>query len=313
MLVSVRSTLSAGVAASLVAVGAVTAAPPHALSLALVTSAASSPVSSPAVQLAAAIAPLLQPVPPAPAAASPKTFTSANAASATGTAGDWIINGYNRIQPWVQYGVNLAAWAVSWTPWPIGLLGPQANILYSGWQPIGQALAYSAAYLLDRQFDLIGPTLVNGVKTGINNLVQGEIQWVLSFFPPLPPLPFPVFPGAATVAVPRVAAARAAAATTATPVADAGTEATPATARVRRSAHSQSAPTPVATLASPAPAAAAAVSADEASTPSADPAPAPKARKIDRGAKVKAKAGNPGAASSVASPTRRGGQGALAN
>lgn len=304
MLVSVRSTLTAGIAASLVAVGAVTAAPLHTVP--------SRSMTFPAVQLSAAIAPLLQPVAPAPAAASPRASVSANVANATGTAGDWIINGYNRIQPWVQYGVNLAAWAVSWLPWPIGLLGPQANILYSGWQPIGQALAYSAAFLLDRQFDLIVPTLVNGVKAGVNNLVQGEIQWVLSFFPPLPPLSFPTFPGAATLTMPRVAAAKAAAATAVTPVADAvadaGTDATPATPRVRRSAHSQATPAAVATpaAATPAPAAAASVSAllsTPASDPVSKPAAGPNARKVERRAASSTKAGQ----------TRRGGQGALAN
>lgn len=198
-MLSLTRTLTASVAAGLIvaATGTAVASSP-------VAPAALRSVSSPAVELSAAIAPLLQPDLPA---------VSANVEAKA--AGDWIINAYNVVQPWVQYGVNLAAWSVSWLPWPIGLIGPQANILYSGWQPIGQSLAYGAAFLLDRQFDLIIPTLVNGLKTGINNLVQGEIDWVLSFFPPLPPVPFPVPPGAATAT--RSAALPRSAATTPTP------------------------------------------------------------------------------------------------
>ena len=276
MIIAVRSTLTAGIAASLVAAGAVMTAPTHTLPL--------TAVSSRAFQLSAAIAPLLQPVVPAPAAsASTGTHVSANAAS----GGDLIINAYNFLQPWVQYGVNLAAWAVSWLPWPIGLIGPQANILYSGWQPIGQALDYSAAYLLGGQFGLIVPTLTNGVKTGINNLVQGEIQWVLSFFPPLPPLSFPVFPGVAAALAPRVAAAKAAAtattdpATTGTTAADVVADPAPVTMpapRVRRSAHPSTAPAPApaAAASADAPEASSAAPADAASSP--DSTPAPKAR-----------------------------------
>jgi hypothetical protein len=191
---AIRSTLTAGVAAGLVVAATGTAAVSGPVAAPALRS-----VASPAIQLSAVIEPLLQPV--------------ANVGGETAAAGDWIINVYNTVQPWVEYGVNLAAWAVSWLPWPIGLIGPQANILYSGWQPIGQALAYDAAFLLDRQFDLIIPTLVNGLKTGINDLVRGEIDWVLSFFPPLPPVSVPVlpvlpsFPGAGATTLTRSAAA----------------------------------------------------------------------------------------------------------
>lgn len=102
--------------------------------------------------------------------------------------GDWIINAYNTVQPWVEYGVELFAWAVEWLPWPIGLLAPQADIVYGGWQPFAQSVVYSLAYLVDGRFDLIIPTLTLGVQTGVTNLIQGEIAWIASFFPPLPPI-----------------------------------------------------------------------------------------------------------------------------
>jgi hypothetical protein len=186
MMVSVRSCLSAGLAA-----GVLTAA---AGSVALVPlSAPPLPaLASPAVQLRAAIAAL-----PLPAAALPNIPDPIDVGSAD-SAGDAIINGYNAIEPWVQYSVELGAWAVGWLPWPIGLAAPQMIIAYSGIQPVTQALVYSTAYLIDGEFDLIGPTITNGIQTGVDNFIAGEISWFASFFPPLPPIQFPVLPGAAT-------------------------------------------------------------------------------------------------------------------
>ena len=186
MMVSVRSCLSAGLAA-----GVLTAA---AGSVALVPlSAPPLPaLASPAVQLRAAIAAL-----PLPAAALPNIPDPIDVGSGD-SAGDAIINGYNAIEPWVQYSVELGAWAVGWLPWPIGLAAPQVIIAYSGIQPVTQALVYSTAYLIDGEFDLIGPTITNGIQTGVDNVIAGEISWFASFFPPLPPIQFPVLPGAAT-------------------------------------------------------------------------------------------------------------------
>ena len=186
MMVSVRSCLSAGLAA-----GVLTAA---AGSVALVPlSAPPLPaLASPAVQLRAAIAAL-----PLPAAALPNIPDPIDVGSGD-SAGDAIINGYNAIEPWVQYSVELGAWAVGWLPWPIGLAAPQMIIAYSGIQPVTQALVYSTAYLIDGEFDLIGPTITNGIQTGVDNFIAGEVSWFASFFPPLPPIQFPVLPGAAT-------------------------------------------------------------------------------------------------------------------
>lgn len=168
MIVSARSHLSAGLAAGLVlaatgaAVVAPTAGPPPIR------------VASPAVALTAAF-PQLPIVDFSGIAESP---------------GDWIINAYGVIQPWVAYGVELFAWATEWLPWPIGLLAPQSDIIYNAWQPFAESVVFSFAFLVDGEFDLIPPTLSAGIQTGITNLVQGEIDWILSFFPPLPPIGF---------------------------------------------------------------------------------------------------------------------------
>ena len=201
MTVSMRSTLAAGLAAATVSAAAVVP----------VTLPGSAAITLPSIELSASVLPLNQPAAaaagavigdnaPRPAAAALPAFPGPVTVSATGSASDTIINAYNAIEPWVQWGFEVAAWAVSYLPWPLGWLGQQINIAYNTGEPIVQALVYSFAYLIDGQFDLIGPTLISGVNTAVTNLVTGEIAWVLSFFPPLPPISFPVLPGASVAA-----------------------------------------------------------------------------------------------------------------
>ena len=218
MTVSVRSSLAAGLAAA--TLGAVVLVPvstPRTDALTLSTDAFTwSSIELSSIELSAAVAPLLAPFTSATAAVNPGPF-----AAATGSAGEAIINTFNAVEPFVQYGFELAAWATGYLPWPIGWLGQQINIAYNTGEPIVQALVYSFAYLIDGQFDLIGPTLSYGLNLAVTNFVDGEIAWILSFLPPLPPLPPPPpFPTAAVAS--RVAAAAVAA--------RAGTE--PAAARV---------------------------------------------------------------------------------
>lgn len=236
MTVSMRSTLAAGLAAATVSAAAVVP----------VTHPGSAAITLPSIALSASVLPFTQPAAaaagavlgdnaPRPAAAATlPAFPGPITLSATGSAGDTIISAYNAIEPWVQWGFEVAAWAVSYLPWPLGWLGQQINIAYNTGEPIVQALVYSFAYLIDGQFDLIGPTLINGVNTAVNNLVTGEIAFVLSFFPPLPPISFPVLPGAsvaaraAAVAAPAPARTRSVEATVAgTPVAETSGAAAP--------------------------------------------------------------------------------------
>ena len=218
MTVSVRSFLAAGLAAAtLSAVVVVPVSGPRTDALTLSSDAFT--LSS--IESGAAIAPLLAPFTSATAAVNPGPV-----AAATGSAGEAIINTFNAVEPFVQYGFELAAWAAGYLPWPIGWLGQQINIAYNTGEPIVQALVYSFAYLIDGQFDLIGLTLSYGLNLAVTNFVEGEIAWVLSFFPPLPPLPPPPpFPTAAVAS--RAAAAAVAARAVSEPVA-AGAD-TPAT------------------------------------------------------------------------------------
>lgn len=253
-------------------------------------------VVAPAVQLSAAMAAL-----PQPAAAMP-TFPDPFVGTVGGSAGDAIINGYNAIEPWVQYGVELSAWAVGWVPWPIGLAGPQATIVYSGIEPVTQAVVYSTAYLVDGMPELIPPTLANGVQTGITNFWQGEVSWIAGFLPPLPPISFPPLPGATTakagnpaaaVAEPAAAVSEVAAAPAIaeSAVAEPAPEAiAPAPSRTAQPARRAAVP---AVIAAPAAAAAEAPSVAESVAKSVsevtpDPAPVTKAHKATRGGSDKA-------------------------
>lgn len=218
MSVSARSRLTAGVfaAAAGIALVAPVAVPPAAVP-------SLTAIASPAIQLSAALSPL---APLAPIA-QPVRSAASTAAAVGQTPGDWIINAYFTIQPWVEYGVEVFAWATEWLPWPIGLLAPQADIIYSGWQPFAESVAFALAYLVDGQFDLVLPTLTFGIQTGISTFIQNEIAWIASFFPPLPPIGFaaaaPAAAGAGAAAATRAAALTgdvAAAATAATPDTD---------------------------------------------------------------------------------------------
>lgn len=180
MMVSVRSSLTAGVAAAVVAAGAGVAA------VSPVRVAPLPMTASPAVQLSALAISLPKPT---------KPLTNPFGGNTGATPGERIINGYNALEPWVQYSVELGAWGVGWLPWPIGLVAPQMNIGYSAVEPLSRAAVYSVAYAIDGQPELIKPTIQNGVQTSYNNLVRGELGWIASYFPPLPPLR-----GAASVA-----------------------------------------------------------------------------------------------------------------
>jgi hypothetical protein len=150
-------------------------APPHAVA------PAAAPNSSPRAVVTAS------PTPAAAAAPAPQ-------AALAGFPGiqDAIINGYNLVLPWVDYGVNLAQYAVGWIP-VASFFAPQIGIFYYDLiRPIMTSAVYNFAYLIG---GTIG--LVQGVSNVINDsinagigFVNAQINWALSFLPPLPPLPF---------------------------------------------------------------------------------------------------------------------------
>src|SRR5882757_9835065 len=110
-----------------------------------------------------------------------------------------IINAYNVINPWVDYGVNVAEYAVGWIP-VVGIFAPQIGIFYYDLiEPIATSAIFNTAYVLGGSIGLvqgISNVINDSINAGIG-FVNAEINWALSFLPPLPPLPL-----AATQATP---------------------------------------------------------------------------------------------------------------
>ncbi|MGV0811707.1 hypothetical protein ABQF34_07060 [Mycolicibacterium boenickei] len=126
----------------------------------------------------------------------------APAAAATGEVGvqnaasDWLTAGYEFIQYWVDYGVELADWVLGWIPGGY-LIGDQINIFY--WDLIRPiANGYFYGWLVPVVNDPLNLNVwwngfVNTVDAAINAGIDFGISEFNYFFgwilPPLPPLP----------------------------------------------------------------------------------------------------------------------------
>ncbi len=118
------------------------------------------------------------------------TNAAAPVALAGTPIGTAIENLYNRIEPWVQYGFQLAAYVVGFVPF-VGILAPQINFLYNLFEPIVQSALFNTVDWLSGSITF-GQGLANfwsATTSSINYFIQTEINWVLGFLPPLPPLP----------------------------------------------------------------------------------------------------------------------------
>ncbi|AKN16426.1 PE family protein [Mycobacterium haemophilum DSM 44634] len=121
----------------------------------------------------------------------PANLTNAAAApAAAGSIGTAIENLYLAVEPWVQYGFNLLSYVVGWVPW-IGILAPQINFFYYLFEPMVQSALFNT-------IDWLGGTITfsqglsnfwAATTASVNQFIQTEVNWVLSFLPPLPPLP----------------------------------------------------------------------------------------------------------------------------
>ena len=103
-----------------------------------------------------------------------------------------IKNVYNAIEPWVQYGFELATYAVGWIPY-VGWLSGQIMIFYFFGERIVRSITFNIADWLGGNISF-GQGLINvGVDT-VNAFIQlGIDQWNYWLWP-LPPLP-PILPG----------------------------------------------------------------------------------------------------------------------
>jgi PE family len=117
-----------------------------------------------------------------------------SAANAFAPIAESIENAYLLIEPYVQYGFELASYAVGWLPW-IGIVAPQILYFYNLFEPMVQSGLFNL-------LDWLGGTItftqglnnfIGATTASINYFIQTEINWFLSLLPPLPPLP-PSFP-----------------------------------------------------------------------------------------------------------------------
>ena len=123
-----------------------------------------------------------------------KTASLTNAAAtpaalAAGSIGNAIENLYNTVEPWVQYAFNLLAYAVGFVPF-IGILAPQINFLYALIEPIVQSVLFNTLDFLDGSVSLVQglANISSSTAASFHQFVLTEINWVLSFLPPLPPI-----------------------------------------------------------------------------------------------------------------------------
>lgn len=105
-----------------------------------------------------------------------------------------IKNIYNAVEPWVQYGFELATYAVGWVPY-VGWLSPQIMIFYFFGERIARSITFNIADWLGGNISFITGLINVGIDT-VNSFIQLGIDEWNFWLPPLPPLP-PFFPFAA--------------------------------------------------------------------------------------------------------------------
>lgn len=158
-----------------------------ALTAGMVTVAPSEPTldrAAPAstVQLTAAVRPLLLPAPPGADAApgSPAVLAIPIAPNLANT----IDATYNAIEPWVQYGFEVAAAAVAWIPY-VGWFSGQIMVLYDFGESIVASGVYNFTDFLRGDGGIISNLVDFGIDVGLAFVWLG-LDEVAQFFP-LPP------------------------------------------------------------------------------------------------------------------------------
>jgi hypothetical protein len=94
---------------------------------------------------------------------------------------------YHAIEPWVQYGFEIAQYAVGWIPY-VGWLSGQIMIFYQLGEGIVHAIAHNTLDWLDGNGSF-AQNLGEGIRWSIDTLIQFGINEWNYFLPPLPPFP----------------------------------------------------------------------------------------------------------------------------
>ena len=104
--------------------------------------------------------------------------------------GNAIINAYNAIEFWVDYGVDVAAYAVGWVPFG-WIIGDQIQIFYNSLiEPIARTITYNLGWWIGGSVSLL-QAINNDILGSANAFIgfaNAEINWGWGL---LPPLPFP--------------------------------------------------------------------------------------------------------------------------
>ena len=94
---------------------------------------------------------------------------------------------YHAIEPWVQYGFEVAQYALGWVPY-VGWLSGQVMIFYFLGEGIVHAIVHNTLDWLDGNGSF-AQNLGEGIRWSIDTLIQFGINEWNYFLPPLPPLP----------------------------------------------------------------------------------------------------------------------------
>ena len=119
----------------------------------------------------------------------PSTTHPAVAPAAGNNIATAIENAYLAIEPWVYYGFELVVYAANYVI-PFGLAN-QILYIYNLFEPMVQSGLFNILDWLSGSITF-SQGLANfwaATTASINNFINTEINWFLSFFPPLPPLP----------------------------------------------------------------------------------------------------------------------------
>jgi hypothetical protein len=94
---------------------------------------------------------------------------------------------YHAIEPWVEYGFDVAEYVVGWIPYA-GWFSGQISILYNFGERIVHAIVHNTLDWLDGNGTFL-QNLGEGIRWSIDALIQLGIDEWNYFLPPLPPLP----------------------------------------------------------------------------------------------------------------------------
>ena len=104
-----------------------------------------------------------------------------------GSVADTLEWAYHAIEPWVEYGFDVAEYVVGWIPYA-GWFSGQISILYNFGERIVHAIAHNTLDWLNGNGTFL-QNLGEGIRWSIDALIQLGIDEWNYFLPPLPPLP----------------------------------------------------------------------------------------------------------------------------